>query len=682
MKKIFKRNWIESFYLFKPIRFIGAILRIFTSHRLLIGLLGVFVLSSPSRTSYAQSKGKFTLNHPQVKDMDRKSVCLSFQGNGTYFVSHIGALIALLERNFEPVFSVGGSSGAIVAALSRAIVENKSFQRNGEFMPQRAAKVLAASSQIIESILFLPRITTPFSLLHSIDAFKNGVDAGVLASEVSDGLVNAESIVGQATLVVEFYRTIDFSGPLAEKSITARENLVGQMWKKYVNALEVSSRVLASALLSSRSSLVKAKRLDLISIQDRFFKMFRSSYNSPLNSYKEKQEEWNKFIEQNEKVLGLDSEPVRQRIFQQFLDFSKSVSSFDAVFASLSGKFFLADPDILFRAYGGTSVQGKLIGIPSNVIIHSTARRASKNGKSFKERLGLDHLYQIYFTNINLRDGAFDVLSQPSNHPMRPFDPKFKSVIPSSRVLVTSSGLANALSISTGEPTAFQRIEVSLDQKTLEKLRWKNDGDTLVGFGGWLEKNSIGTAAKFAICKNSQVDFLSPVNDGLGIEGFSKMAFLGLLFDGPISPNDQLDIKTAKNQNYEAFRLANKNNSELASVELDKIETAIRSMNQIFKESNLLRGRMGRLPVIFSHENPSEYVGNGKESVNITFRSNRRAMMLGSYQYTSRMLERTLGGRGGLDLWLIPGVNLDILTRSTPEAVMSIVNSALPPREP
>lgn len=682
MKKILLRKPNESFYLFKPIGFIGAILRIFHRHRLLIGLLGVFVFLNPSRTSYAQSIGKATSNHPQVKITDKKSVCLSFQGNGTYFVSHIGALIALLEGNFEPAFSVGGSSGAIIAALSRAIVENRSFQNNGEFMPQRAAKVLAASSQIIESILFLPRITTPFSLLHSIDAFKNGVDAGVLASEVSDGLVHAESIVGQATLVVEFYRTIDFSGPLAEESIKARENLVGQMWKKYVNALEVSSKDLASALLSSRNSLVKAKRLDLISIQDRFFKMFRSSYNSPLNSYKEKQEEWNRFIEQNEKIFGLDSDPLRQRLFQQFLDLSKSISSFDAVFASLSGRFFLADPDVLFRAYGGMSVQGKQIEIPSNVILHSTARRAKRNGKLFKERLGLDHLYQIYFTNSHLRDGASDILSQPSNHPMRPFDPNFKSVIPSSRVLVTSSGLASALSISTGEPTAFQRLEVALDRKASEKLKWKHEGDTLVGFGGWLEKNSIGTAARFATCRNSQVDFLSPVNDGLGINGFSKMAFLGLLFDGPISAKDQLGIKAAENQSFEALRLANENDSILETVELDKIETAIRSMNQIFKESNLLSGRMGKMPIIFSHENPSEYTGSGKERVNITFRSNRRAMMLGFYEHTSRMLEKVFGGRAGLDLWLIPGENLDILSKSTPEAVMSVVNSVLPPRAP
>lgn len=54
-----------------------------------------------------------TISSSLQASQKRKTACVSFQGNGVYFSSHVGALIALLENNFEPVFATGGSSGAI-----------------------------------------------------------------------------------------------------------------------------------------------------------------------------------------------------------------------------------------------------------------------------------------------------------------------------------------------------------------------------------------------------------------------------------------------------------------------------------------------------------------------------------------------------------------------------------------
>jgi len=124
---------------------------------------------------------------------NKKTACLSFHGNGVYFPSQIGSLIALLESNIEPVFAIGGSSGSIIAALSRALVDNNSFSPSGSFRPQDAALVLAASLPIIESILFLPRFNTPLRFIDSLDVLLSGSKQGVLATSPDNGLIGPEA---------------------------------------------------------------------------------------------------------------------------------------------------------------------------------------------------------------------------------------------------------------------------------------------------------------------------------------------------------------------------------------------------------------------------------------------------------------------------------------------------------
>ncbi|NBW82375.1 hypothetical protein EBR21_11535, partial [bacterium] len=206
----------------------------------------------------------------------KKTACVSFQGNGVYFSSHVGALIALLENNYEPVFATGGSSGAILAGVARALAENPSLADAQGFNPQDAAVILAASAPVIESVLFLPRFTTPLMLLDSLDVFLTGSSVGVLSAEPTDGLVNAESIVGQSTLVIDFYRTVDFSDVFAMNSVREREFELARLWKQFANTIDVTPEDAADALLTSRDALESQGRSDLVTIQDRIFKMYRS----------------------------------------------------------------------------------------------------------------------------------------------------------------------------------------------------------------------------------------------------------------------------------------------------------------------------------------------------------------------------------------------------------------------
>jgi hypothetical protein len=234
----------------------------------------------------------------------KKTACVSFQGNGVYFSSHIGALIALLENNYEPVFATGGSSGAIIAGLARALVENPSLADGRGFSPQEAAVVLAASAPVIESVLFLPRFTTPLLLLDSLDVFLTGSSMGVLSAEPNDGLVNAESIVGQSTLVIDFYRTADFSEIFSMGSVREREFELARMWKKYANTVDVTPEDAADALLTSRETLEGQGRADLVEIQDRIFKLYRSKKDTFHRNWKTQQDSWNRLIGGNARAFS------------------------------------------------------------------------------------------------------------------------------------------------------------------------------------------------------------------------------------------------------------------------------------------------------------------------------------------------------------------------------------------
>ena len=207
----------------------------------------------------------------------KKSACISFQGNGVYFASHVGALISLLENNYVPQFATGGSSGAILASVARALVENPSLTGpDGTFEARHAAVLLASSAPVIESVLFLPRFTRPLDWMDSLDVFLSGSALGVLRADPSDALVHAESIIGQATLVIDFFRTVDFSKVVMERELSLRESKISGLWKDFALAILVSPEEFANAVFTPRDLLVEQNAEKLIAVQDRFFKLFKS----------------------------------------------------------------------------------------------------------------------------------------------------------------------------------------------------------------------------------------------------------------------------------------------------------------------------------------------------------------------------------------------------------------------
>ena len=608
----------------------------------------------------------------------KKTACLSFQGNGTYFSSHIGALIAVLEGNYEPTFVTGGSSGAIIASIARAIVENKSLFQGGGFAPQAAARVLASSGGIVESVLFLPRFTTPLMLLDSFDVFISGTSQGVLFGDPKDGMVNAESIVGQSALVIDFFRTTNFSEVLKQPTIQSREAAVSALWKSYSNSVLVTPEDAADAILTDKATLEAQGRKDLVLIQNRFFKMFRSKLDTVMSSYQTQQQEWNTFLAGNQATFGLNQAPKRRAIFNAFLGKLKAIESFDAIYASFSGNFYLMDPDLVWGAFAGFAPAGHRMEIPSNIILHSTARRGQKVPGNFKEQRGLQSLHQVYFANPALVDRARKTLYNPSSNPLKPTLSGSEPAIPSERIVVTTSLLGPALAATTGEPTAFTRYEIKLDSEAQGRLPWLSTGESLIGYGGWLEKNSLGTGRKFAECAPDKVDALMFSGDGSGMTNFAKMAYFGLLLESPL--RGMLARQVDNPADLKAFISGRAKQIPIftSGPEVEEIEKAAQTVSVVFTESIASKGRLGNIPIDFNQISPSTSSGPKTADANMTFRANRRAMVLGAYEYTRNLMSKTTGPNPELGLFGIPSGQINIRSKGSDGEVLSLVSQALP----
>lgn len=646
----------------------------------LISLSLAFFSASCAGISQPASSIQVKQSHLNSVASARKTACVSFQGNGVYFSSHVGALISLLENNYEPVFATGGSSGAILAGVSRALVENPSLEAaDGRFAPTLGAMLLAASSPVIESVLFLPRFTTPLSLLDSFDVFLSGSAFGVLRADPADALVHAESIVGQSALVIDFYRSVDFSRVVATSNLAERERIVAALWKSFVNAIEVHPDDFTDAIFVPRAQLIAEGRSRLVEIQDRFFKLYRSKQDTLLTNFKTRQENWNSFLEGNGKNFGLGEQEKRRALMKRILTAARTIESFDSLAATLSGDFLLVDPDRVYRAFDGfDSRTGRPMEIPSNTVLHTTARRALRKNGDWAEVSGLDSLHQVYFTNPVQAPLAAEVLLRPENNPLQPSNRSQLPVIPSTRLSVTSQKLGPALAASTGEPTAFVRFPIQLDAAAAQRFEWLSPHEQLIGSGGWLEKVSLGTAKQFEQCAAQNVDLYFYTSDGDGVNRFAKMVFLGLFLDKPLRGllakqigNPSVDIRAAL-----AGAGAQGNTFEPPAAARSMFEKMISSADSLFSETRDVKARFGNLPVNFNYVNPSVSFGSKSDSLDTVFRSNRRAMILAAYEFTRHLVGQKGLGRANLPLW---NKRLEsVLTLRTPTDVLAVIDSTMP----
>jgi hypothetical protein len=165
------------------------------------GILGL--VSCRKRIFHTDSKSKSeSVGTP-------KTACVGLQGNGIRFASHVGTYLALLENDILPVVSLGGSSGSIVAASVMSLLENTSYdgvavsqQEKTLSKTQKAGLILGASSEVLNSFLFLPNIQKIDDFIASLIEFGFSLTYGnALLGNDATRIVSLEATVGQAVLL-------------------------------------------------------------------------------------------------------------------------------------------------------------------------------------------------------------------------------------------------------------------------------------------------------------------------------------------------------------------------------------------------------------------------------------------------------------------------------------------------
>ena len=424
------------------------------------------------------------------------TACLGIQGNGTNFSSHMGTLIGLFENNIEPKVVIGGSSGAIVGSIGRALMLNKSILdpnnrvmypgKNGEFFelgyPQKAALILAASEEVMNGFLFVPAFDEHNSLKMYLDLLRFGNNLAIgrqLPSDPRAKILNIEPTVGSAVLLTAFFQLTDFtdilqaaarefhkSNPNFLEEFNRRRVAVEKKFLEYVIPDPKSraddmkwsfAEVLAlmsdptvvlrpfgldlGKFLSGREGGVRKERLEklktLFAEDSNFVNEFSTQeniqnhenfYSNPVTA--------SLYYALYATGLGLNN---IARFFNALEN--KSLTPDDlavkeflkhSLVRVLNGKFWVADPNLIHRAYSESVVPNPqnpkdpiFFPVPDGMIIHSTFRSGVMvddgyyvpewnaslgSGKAirlktildFREKPGFDNLFQGYIVGAPL----------------------------------------------------------------------------------------------------------------------------------------------------------------------------------------------------------------------------------------------------------------------------------------
>jgi hypothetical protein len=155
------------------------------------------------------------------------------------------------------------------------------------------------------------------------------------------------------------------------------------------------------------------------------------------------------------------------------------------------------------------------------------------------------------------------------------------------------------------------------------------------------------------------------------------MAFLGLFVQTPF--RGLLAKMLDSPVQIRALLSGATNNNDILTGQLQRdFEGVVASADRVLADNREVRGRMGYVPMVFNHASPSELTGAAGERQDIAIRSNRRAMILGAYEHTRKILAAQKLERSSLPLWNIPGEQIKLLSLTTPEAVLEIINRVSP----
>lgn len=642
------------------------------------------------------------VNESNAPTTSANTACVGLQGNGLRFPSHIGTYVALLENNIMPTVTLGGSSGSIVGAAVMGLLQNSSiksstltFQGRNLTEAQRAALVLAAIPDVINSFIFLPALNKlnlrDWQVMPAILQFMVQSQIGkVLAGDDNSRLLSIEAIVGQSVLLTDFLMHANFLPVLQAEKYSDRRKRMFELWTEWADGMETSLKDLVDAAALPESQWPNNKKM--AALGDRFYRIFQQDM---------KQENADKNVDRWRLLLrGINVLIQKDKFLSMF-----GQEKMDDV---LSTKMFLANPQLLWRAYLGFGKNGNFLHLPSGLIIHSTARRGTyktdSNGSiNSAEEIGIENLLQSYIASNVSDKKLFDELAtvrsqlasrgagfQPYFSGAKGDFSKLKFAYPAERVVLLGTrsevhgidmglvkdesqadvlfkegrrGVAHAIAFSAGEPGPFRRLPVFITSQDIlsntlilssgskVKILEKQSSavasgvqEGIVSFGGWSENVPMSTLEMLPSCQNATM-FVSSGKKGPGndfqIEAI-RASIRGWNFITSVTENVGNALKIYKSekesfvQNH--FQALNKNIEFSRSLVSAGYHFDVAQGRWIEKKNE----NQSYFQQDIDFDAPSEVSADKKklDTINGKLANNRFALMVVSYQKASENMSR------------------------------------------
>ena len=552
------------------------------------------------------------------------SACVSIQGNGANFPSHIGTYIALLENNIMPVVSIGGSSGALIGSAMMALVDNPSFSNhvNGfatNLSPaQRVALVLAAAQDVTNDFLFVPALDHPGNMFLTLARFSYALFASkTIPSAPNRYFMNIESAVGQGIAVEEFMRTFDFSTIYTLDNYAARRAAVRSAWHSKMDFVNVSmSELLGALAISDQNPNANDRTRE---IARRVFFLMREDPQSQnaedpaqaLARYEEQLAKWERG--------GLSKKALDSLLAA--LNDDEPTTKNSKVF--LKSHILLPNPDIVWQGYLGRDQNGNTIPIPAKLVLHSTLRRVNANASHVTELSGWNNLLQGYLPSPQLASafvarkriwetdssrGFFQYLDTDSQNLRSLFSPEQVMILDAAPE--AGRGLAWALRVSASEPNGFRRIPF---YAAGNDSQWNNAlPSPLINFGGWMEFVALGDLTHLPQCANADFFVSGSLPDSLHAFGVAAIrgAMLGNfgIWAPLLPPIFSRDKET-------------------------EIQKVIGLVNDSFQFQRSLSGKVGILTNDLNWDDPKFGIDpSSNRAAGMTFQGQRSGLLLRSYE--------------------------------------------------
>lgn len=600
--------------------------------------------------------------------LPEKTACISMQGNGERYPSLAGQVQRLLELNIEPKVIYGGSSGSGISALIGSILDNPSLNNTEVFVDgralskaEKAARLVAASSEPNATIIVLPAVNQLGNTLRSVFAFLAAdtiADAFIGYPDQALSLIEASS--GQISLLAEFLGTADFSAALLEDNFAARNALVMDQWLNYADMLYVTPKEFIRALVTAPKDKRWTERSE--EIKKRYFDLYYSENTAEENSPESARARYNRLLNRISFLINWVSDEQWERVFLGAIANLDGLPFLSYTAEILSKPFYLPNGEKIIDAYHARSGYT----IPSTSIIHTSARIAEPFGRNGSvEKEGLENFYQVYFAGTNIAEDLLTARAEKAEigETFIQYEDENGEVNnllnPEQFVVVKQPLLISAIKTSIAEPNAFRRdpIAMSSEDVTNNFVQVEQD-EKLITFGGWMENAMSSTLQSIEACRD--VDYLVEVsNFSEGLFGFQLQAARAVTEGAVGSITNNL---TGEGENDEATVF----------------------MNRLWDAFDYGRSQAGDdrfVQLTFNWDNASGETGELATALNLAYDKNRAALFALSYQSAFNELANDAFGR--FDYPVDPallGANLmaiELIDIKDPEEINSTVELLL-----